>query len=62
MKKLAPGVRVKTNAEYARLISTTARAGAVVKAHRPISECWVVRFDDVAPLQFVNAYYLEAVQ
>lgn len=58
--KIVPGARVRTNAVYKKQISTTPRAGVVVRAHAPIGGCWVVRLDDIAPVQYMHENYLEA--
>lgn len=58
-KKIVPDSRVRTNALYAQNISATSRAGVVVRRHAPIGECWVVQWDDIAPVQYFHESYLE---
>ena len=54
------GKRFQTNAAYAAKISRTPRKGVLLTRHTPIDGCWVVRFDGVEPVQYVNEAYMEA--
>lgn len=53
------GTRVRTNARYEREVSPVPRAGVTVRRHAPITGCWVVQMDDIAPVQYVHENFLE---
>lgn len=59
------GARIQTNKEFAEFVidhNTLPWRGVLIERHPPIEGCWVVRFDHIKVIQFINEAFIDKEQ